>query len=424
MAFADDDFCTPNRVSKLKKLFEHIMVEEGFLLDDEVPLERKLLVSLSVARSAAGTRCQIQDGKIKSVEKCRAFLNSDTMLERLIFNVLTVPTIQLSGDGGLLSPIQASAEDSLYDIINAVAKDPPFTAQDFISTALTDGTRVGEDYLGYKDRPEVTEHLEKIFERQMSSVASHTGGAAVQGKETNHAEPIAIEAAFPPCVVLLNGFPGVGKYCISRELETIIPRETRLIDNHILIDPVEAIHPGRTPQHYQLRKTIRNAAFDAIKNLQSRNVTVLMTSCLSSSDADIEAFSEHLDIARCRKVPFILVNVLCAAENNLTRLQSLERVRGQKSKLTDPTVLQEIREKAKLLDPVYSILDVQDVRFHYLEIDSTTKTAAEAADAVARFVTALTAHKAPNRAGQQDLSLFWRVVSVLSQLNQWLVRRL
>ena len=68
------------------------------MLDDEIPLERKLLVSLSVARAAAGTRCQIESWEVIFVEKSRAFLKSDTMLERLIFNVLSVPTIVLSGD--------------------------------------------------------------------------------------------------------------------------------------------------------------------------------------------------------------------------------------------------------------------------------------------------------------------------------------
>ena len=85
------------------------------------------------------------------------------MLDHLIFDVLTVPTIALSGNGELLSAIRASVEDSLHNIINAVTENPPLTAQDFTSTALTDGTRVGEDYLGYKDRPEVTEYLRKIL---------------------------------------------------------------------------------------------------------------------------------------------------------------------------------------------------------------------------------------------------------------------
>lgn len=89
-----------------------------------------------------------------------------------------------------------------------------------------------------------------------------------------------------------------------------------------------------------------------------------MTSCLSSSLEDIEVFSEHLAIARCRKVPFLLVNLLCGKDEKSTRLQSMGRVRGLKTKLTDPTVLRGIREKARLLDPVHDTLGVQDVGFH------------------------------------------------------------
>ena len=84
----------------------------------------------------------------------------------------------------------------------------------------------------------------------MSSVALGTGGAAALERDTNQTELMAAEATFPPSIVLFNGFPGVGRYSIARELESIIPGETRLIDNHMLIHPVEAIHPGRTPEHH------------------------------------------------------------------------------------------------------------------------------------------------------------------------------
>jgi len=63
---------------------------------------------------------------------------------------------------------------------------------------------------------------------------------------------------------------------------------------------------------------------------------------------------------------------MCAADGNVTRLQSTDRV-GLRSKLTDPLVLQEMREKATLLDPVHDELDVRLMRFHYIELDVTNK---------------------------------------------------
>ena len=84
-----------------------------------------------------------------------------------------------------------------------------------------------------------------------------------------------------------------------------------------------------------------------------------MTLWLSSAPADMEVFHGHVGIARCRQVPIILVNVLCAAADNVTRRQSAERIKGQKIKLTDLTVLQEIRVKARLLHPAHDTLDVQ-----------------------------------------------------------------
>jgi hypothetical protein len=50
------------------------------------------------------------------------------------------------------------------------------------------------------------------------------------------------------CLVMLNGFPGVSKLTIARSLQSSLTDqnvETRLIDDHLIIDPAEAVHPGR-----------------------------------------------------------------------------------------------------------------------------------------------------------------------------------
>jgi hypothetical protein len=65
----------------------------------------------------------------------------------------------------------------------------------------------------------------------------------------------------PLCVLLLNGFPGVGKLTIASLFEAKLDHSStpfRLIDNHLLIDPVVAIEPVRNKGHYALRKKFRN----------------------------------------------------------------------------------------------------------------------------------------------------------------------
>jgi shikimate kinase len=104
----------------------------------------------------------------------------------------------------------------------------------------------------------------------------------------------------PPCVILRNGFPGVGKYTIAKELQSKIRAPTALIDNHMLIDPVEATEPGRTPAHYNRRREFRRQEFDKLKRLEGETLAIIMTACLAATDSDVEQFMEYADIARAR----------------------------------------------------------------------------------------------------------------------------
>jgi len=137
----------------------------------------------------------------------------------------------------------------------------------------------------------VIEHLQEVFQRHLSLMASPLGDAVVQRKEIDGNQDSTAETVFSPCVPLLNNFSCVGKYNIAQQLEIIIPEETSLIDNHMLVDPAEVMYPGRTPERYQLRTAIKKAVVDSIKDLKSTSITVLMSSCLSSSPADIEVIS-------------------------------------------------------------------------------------------------------------------------------------
>lgn len=52
---------------------------------------------------------------------------------------------------------------------------------------------------------------------------------------------------FPSAVVLINGFPGAGKFTIAQHMVSNhyfgLPDRVRFIDNHLLIDAVEAASP-------------------------------------------------------------------------------------------------------------------------------------------------------------------------------------
>ena len=186
--------------------------------------------------------------------------------------------------------------------------------QEASTLTSTDGIRMGEEYLGYKDRPDITEHLRQIFENR------------------NGTQIPSPSSTYSPCVLFLNGFPGVGKLTIARHLRRILS-ESLLVDNHLLIDPAEAIEPNRTPAHYTLRRAIRQAAFEGLKAVERKSTIFIMTSCT-------EVFSEFVDIARVRGIPFVSIIIDCESIANMARLTSPERYYGKKkcgAEIAQPT---------------------------------------------------------------------------------------
>jgi hypothetical protein len=132
-------------------------------------------------------------------------------------------------------------------------------------------------------------------------------------------------------VILINGFPGVGKLTIARALQKKIGANARLIDNHLLIDPVEAIEPGRNFAHYKLRKAFRHVAFEGIRAIEEKEITIIMTQCLAATPNDLESFQEHAAIACARGVPFVNINITCDEDTNKARLCSNDRKEGYDS---------------------------------------------------------------------------------------------
>ncbi|KAJ6495458.1 hypothetical protein C8R45DRAFT_987419 [Mycena sanguinolenta] len=63
-------------------------------------------------------------------------------------------------------------------------------------------------------------------------------------------------------IVVLNGFPGAGKLTILQQIKALLPSDkTRLLNNHLLIDPVQARIPDRSDEHHCLRRRIRKPVF-------------------------------------------------------------------------------------------------------------------------------------------------------------------
>jgi chloramphenicol 3-O-phosphotransferase len=145
-------------------------------------------------------------------------------------------------------------------------------------------------------------------------------------------------------LIFLNGFPGVGKLTIARALKGLLPRypdSIRLIDNHTLIDPAQAIIPDRGPAHKALRAKICEVVFEALKHEFAGNpaLTVIMAGCLADTKEDTDMLAEHMELARACNVPLHLIDIECDKEEHMVRIRTPERYVEGKTKLSDETVL-------------------------------------------------------------------------------------
>lgn len=189
-------------------------------------------------------------------------------------------------------------------------------------------------------------------------------------------------------VVFLNGFPGVGKLTIGRAIKKHLP-STRLLDSHLLIDPAEAIEPNRTATFFEIRKLFLRTAIQGMSMVPARDINFVFTSAYWDIPSGVDLFCELLQLSRRRNMPFAFINLLCDREENLQRVPSKERVDGLKTKLTDKTILADIRKSFRLLNPNDYPETWKGVSLRFTELDVTRMIPGNSPRAVIDFVTSI-----------------------------------
>jgi hypothetical protein len=88
----------------------------------------------------------------------------------------------------------------------------------------------------------------------------------------------------PPPFIYLNGYAGVGKLTVAKELIKLLPQPAKLLDNHLLIDPAAAILERNSPEYQPLRKALRITVLDAIAtSTDLKRTTFIFTDQQSSN---------------------------------------------------------------------------------------------------------------------------------------------
>lgn len=174
-------------------------------------------------------------------------------------------------------------------------------------------------------------------------------------------------------IVMLNGYPGVGKLTVAQELAPLIG--ARMLDIHTVYNVAFALTEFKSAEFFKAVEDVEAIAYDLIRKLPD-DVPVVMTTVLAgTSDWGDAEWRRLLALGRARP-PFCMVHLDCAVEENIRRIQSDGR--GAKRKPRDAEMARRNQTEAKPLAR-------GDVK-HLLRLDVTRLSPAEAARKIADWL--------------------------------------
>lgn len=155
----------------LKDFVIEIHKKHNLCLDNEVPYETKLFVPYNIfdkASKLSGLPLKNNIIKIPRILKTKDFLATEQIRSRLLFNILTIPTISSWTDIEELNKMKLEAEKNLVLLGLHLFWKNKITIEDFLWTLLiADDWREWEFFLWYKNNLKVVEHLKDIFLKQI-----------------------------------------------------------------------------------------------------------------------------------------------------------------------------------------------------------------------------------------------------------------
>ncbi|KAK1674766.1 hypothetical protein BDP55DRAFT_666228 [Colletotrichum godetiae] len=102
----------------------------------------------------------------------------------------------------------------------------------------------------------------------------------------------------PQPIIHINGYPGTGKLTIARALEQKLAPGARLIHNHPLINPADAVLHRIGPGYQDLRKAICGTVFAALAEYPlTRDSAYILTEFHSSDAVGSATCAEYLEAA-------------------------------------------------------------------------------------------------------------------------------
>ena len=148
-------------------------------------------------------------------------------------------------------------------------------------------------------------------------------------------------------LIHINGFPGVGKLTVARELEKLTAG--RLIGNHAIINLAYLATDHGTPEYFNLHKNLTVALYDSLTRSQILTPLIFTNALAAELPEDIDRFEQARTLANARKEAFVPVLLTCDLAENKSRLSQPDR--AERQKLTRPDVLEDIFAKYTAYHP-------------------------------------------------------------------------
>jgi len=171
-------------------------------------------------------------------------------------------------------------------------------------------------------------------------------------------------------LIVLNGYPGVGKLTIGQALAPLIGG--RLLDIHSVYNVAFALTEFKSEKFYETVDSVQSIADRRIRELPD-HVPVILTDVLTEKTGFSEKRTQRLlDLGRERG-PLLMVHIHCDLEENKRRIMGASRIGAHKP--LDPAMAIRNQEGGAVL--------VGADWPHCLKLDVTELTAKQAAERIA-----------------------------------------
>jgi hypothetical protein len=154
------------------------------------------------------------------------------------------------------------------------------------------------------------------------------------------------------CVVLLLGYPGVGKRTVGSHLADLL--DGVLVDNMLIALPIFTVLKndgrGEVPRETWLRiRQIRDTVLKTIEDLAPKSISYVFTKVLEDDAGAPNHYAAFRSLAQRRGSLFLAVMVECDVSEEIKRVDAPDRV--QRLKWTDAEAVERYRHETRLFQP-------------------------------------------------------------------------